>query len=135
MEINIKPEIDRRVNSINQQINSRAFRAANALRNAELTVLRGQGSGKVYKRPFSKGSYRASAPGSPPAVRSGDLRRKWKTQIHGGVGGVTPAIVSDTKYAPYLDEGTSKMAPRPFKERVIENAKPKVKSIYMEPYL
>jgi hypothetical protein len=137
--MNIKPEIDKLVDQINFEAKSRAFRAANELRNSALTVLRGQRSGRVYKRPFSSSKYTASAPGEPPAVRSGDLRRSWRQKTASESTGkgltVKPAITTDVKYAPWLDEGTDRMAPRPFEDPIIEDAKPKIKAIYSEPYL
>ena len=139
MAMNIKPEITKMVNKINFEAKSRAFRASNELRNSALTVLRGQRSGRIYKRPFASGTYTASAPGEPPAVRSGDLRRSWrqKTASESTSKGmmVRPAITTEVKYAPWLDEGTPKMAPRPFEQPIIEDAKPKIKAIYSEPYL
>jgi hypothetical protein len=139
MAMNIKPEIDKLVDQINFEAKSRAFRAANELRNSALTVLRGQRSGRVYKRPFSSSKYTASAPGEPPAVRSGDLRRSWRQKTASESTGkgltVKPAITTDVKYAPWLDEGTDRMAPRPFEDPIIEDAKPKIKAIYSEPYL
>jgi hypothetical protein len=139
MAMNIKPEIDKLVDQINFEAKSRAFRAANELRNSALTVLRGQRSGRVYKRPFSRSKYTASAPGEPPAVRSGDLRRSWRQRTASESTGksltVKPAITTDVKYAPWLDEGTDKMEPRPFEDPIIEDAKPKIKAIYSEPYL
>ena len=139
MAMNIKPEINKLVDKVNFEVKSRAFRAANELRNSALTVLRGQRSGRIYRRPFASGTYTASAPGEPPAVRSGDLRRSWrqKTASENIGKGLTvkPAITTDVKYAPWLDEGTPKMAPRPFEEPIIEDAKPKIKAIYSEPYL
>lgn len=137
--MDIKADINEKVNQINHEAKSRAFRAANELRNSALTVLRGQRSGRVYRRPFAKGTYTASAPGEPPAVRSGDLRRSWRSRTGSESAGSTltvrPAITTDVKYAPWLDEGTDNMAPRPFEEPIIEHAKPKIKSIYSEPYL
>lgn len=160
MAMNVKPEVDKLVDQINFEAKSRAFRAANELRNSALTVLRGQRSGRVYKRPFSSSKYTASAPGEPPAVRSGDLRRSWRQKTASESTGksltVKPAITTDIKYAPILDEGydgevqkkhkakdgTTKItkyhltiAPRPFEEPIIEDAKPRIKAIYSEPYL
>ena len=139
MNIKIKPEIDKIVDQINHEAKSRAFRAANELRNAALNVLRGQRSGRVYKRPFSRSTYTASAPGEPPAMRTGNLRMSWRPQSAseriGNTVTIKPAITTEVKYAPYLEEGTDRMAPRPFEEPIIEAAKPKIKQIYSEPYL
>ena len=62
------------VERVGRQVVSRGTRAVNAIRNAELDVLKGQRSGRVYRKPYSKATYTASAPGEPPARRSGALR-------------------------------------------------------------
>jgi len=136
----IKTEVDKIVGKITLQAKSRAFRAANTLKNSALEVLRGQRSGRIYRAPFSKRKYTASAPGEPPAVRSGDLRRSWRPMTGSEGAGDTltikPAIVTNVEYAPYLEHGTKKgMAPRPFEERIIQNAMPKVTKIFSEPYI
>jgi hypothetical protein len=46
----------------------------------------------------------------------------------------TAMISSDTKYAAALQEGTDDIAPRPFREPIIEKAKPRIKRIFKEPY-
>lgn len=128
------------VGKVSKETISRAVRASNELRNAELEVLRGQRSGKVYRRPFSKGTYTASAPGEPPAVRTGHLRQSWhavSASEKGKKGSVTvkPGIRTDVKYAPGLDKGGGHVAPRPYREAIIEKAMPAVKSIFCAPYL
>ena len=49
-------------------------------------------------------------------------------------GEYTAGIYSDVPYAGMLDEGTpgGKIAPRPYKEKVIETARPKVVRIFSE---
>lgn len=44
-------------------------------------------------------------------------------------------ITSDTLYGPFLEDGTSKMAPRPHCDRILEDALPEAISIYGEPYI
>ena len=70
----ISVEVAKKVTAIGQEMKSRATRGSRALKNAELQVLRGQRGGRSYKKSFKKSSYTASAPGEPPAVRSGKLR-------------------------------------------------------------
>lgn len=141
MEIDIKDITGKVVGKVNQETASRAFRAANELRNSALNVLRGQRSGKKYRKPFTKkATYTASAPGEPPAVRSGDLRRSWRPAAASQgetptTFTVKPAITTDVKYAPYLQEGTPKIKPRPYEEPIVDGAKQKVMAIFSEPYL
>lgn len=159
--MDIKPEIEKIVNQINYEAKSRAFRVSNELRNAALTVLRGERSGRVYKKPGTYGRrmtkqtkellkeyghklrggqlYRASAPGEPPANRTGNFRLSWRQTIGSEKIGkdltIKPAIITNVKYATWLEDGTEKMKPRPFKEPIIEKAMPRIKKIYREPYL
>ena len=138
MEIDLDKTVSGIVDQITKQAISRGIRAANELRNASLQVLRGQRSGRIYRRPHSTSTYTASAPGEPPAVRTGGLRMSWHQQAKSSKSGKTvsirPAIWTDKKYAPALEDGTQKMAPRPYKEPIIEQAKAKVIAIYSQPY-
>lgn len=154
---------------ISQGMRTRGMRAANELRNASQLVLRGQRSGRQYNVPgtgrmryYKRGSrdgkhkagtatisyrrYTASAPGEPPAIRTGAFRGGWqaKQEIKAGAGtdvSVRSYIESNTrtdnnKYllGAILEEGTSKMAPRPYQEKIQEKAKKKILKIYNEPY-
>lgn len=134
----LKIAVDKVVESVGKQAVSRGTRAVNAIRNAELDVLKGQRSGRVYKKPHSKATYTASAPGEPPARRSGALRLNWHGEVKGGsvAGGtqIIAALESEQRYAGYLENGTSRMAPRPYKDRITEKALPEILSIYSEPY-
>ena len=67
---------------IRHQMESRAYVAANELRNAELEILRGQRGGRIYGVPGTKRKYQASAPGQPPAVRTGAFRLSWQPQAY-----------------------------------------------------
>lgn len=53
-----------------------------------------------------------------------------------GSGGVqiTAVLESEQHYAGYLENGTSKMAPRPYKDKITEKATPEIVAIYNEPY-
>lgn len=133
MEAEMQARIQQAVKDTDTQAKSCAVRASNELRNAALNVLRGQRSGRVYKKPHSKATYRASAPGEPPAVRTGMLRMSWGMKAIGdGKGTYTAGIYNDVPYAEKLDEGTpgGKIKPRPYKEKIIETAKPRVLQIF-----
>ena len=98
--------------------NSRLLRAANALRNAEIDVLRGNPS--------------PSKPGALPGTVSGTLMRSWLPyHTEGGETGIF-GILSAASYAGYLENGTWKMATRPFVDRIQEKALPKVMAIFAE---
>lgn len=126
---------------------SRGYRAANELRNASQLVLRGQRSGRRYRVPGTRRHYTASAPGEPPAVRTGAFRASWQPKQKVNVGtynqvSVTSYIESrqrtdNGKYnlGSILENGSGRMAPRPYKEKIQEKAKPKIVKIYKEPYM
>ena len=124
--------------NIDRQIVSRATRALNELRNAELEVLRGQRSGHTYRKYPYRSTYTASAPGEPPARRSGNLRLHWNGTVETASSGegVTVSIVleSQERYSGYLEGGTRKMEARPFHDRIVEKAEPKIAKIYGESY-
>ena len=135
----IRATVKDQVAKINRQALSRGTRAVNAMRNAELEALKGQRSGKVYRKPHSKATYTASAPGEPPARRTGNLRMHWNGQVKGenaSDGGtvVIAELESQEPYAEHLEHGTSKMAARPFSEKIKEEALPEIKRIYSESY-
>lgn len=136
----VEAEMQGHVRDILKQTRSRAesctVRASNELRNAALEVLRGQRSGRVYRLPHSSSYYTASAPGEPPAVRTGMLRMSWGLRASGdGKGNYVAAIQTQIPYAPWLENGTNgkhRMAPRPYKEKIIEMATPGVNRIFSE---
>lgn len=135
----IRATVKDQVTNINRKVVSRGVRAVNAIRNAELEVLKGQRSGRVYRKPHSKATYTASAPGEPPARRTGNLRMHWNGQVKsessssGGVA-IIAELESQEPYAGILENGTSKMAARPFAEKIKEKAMPEIQRIYGEPY-
>ncbi len=128
---------------VQKEVSQRAYRASNELRNASLYVLRGTRSGKVYRVPNTGKTYKASAPGEPPAVRTGVFRLSWGTHVHVERQGkrfrAVAAIESKERargrlLGEMLENGTKNMKPRPYKQKVIDKALPKVKEIYKKPY-
>ncbi len=146
------------VENVRKQVRRRTYLAANELRNSALIVLRGQRHGRRYKVP---GTYRrqrdktdgkmkngryytASAPGEPPAVRTGTFRNSWQVsqggvkELYGSfIGRIeSDARTDDGKYllGEILEEGTSRMAPRPYVEKTLEKAEPKIFRIFSQPY-
>ena len=157
--IRVDPPLPEALEEVSQRIQDelerRSFLAANELRSTALTVLRGQRSGRRYKVP---GTYRrqrdktdgkikngryytASAPGEPPAVRTGTFRNSWQTKNYRGFGSFISRIESnvrtdDGRYnlGEILEEGTSRMAPRPYQDEILQKAEPKILRIYEKPY-
>lgn len=151
----LEHEVEQFTDSIRHQMERRAYLAANEMRNASQLVLRGQRSGRRYKVPgtyrkqrdkvdgkIKRGRYyTASAPGEPPAVRTGVFRMSWQPTSHVVFGSYISRISSDVmtdngKYnlGEILENGTPKMDPRPFEEPIMEKAKNKILRIYNAPY-
>ena len=70
------------------------------------------GSGRVYPSATGAGTHRASAPGEPPAPDTGSYRASWDVQK------ITPdglswIVFTPDKRGPWLEYGTTKIAPRP----------------------
>lgn len=147
---------DKAVQQVANELPDRAVRASNELRNAVMEVLSGPRSGRVYKKPGTYGKrmskqtksllsdygkklrggqlYRASAPGEPPAWRTGTLARSWRGVTY-GENSQNPAVESEISYA-WLDEGSpgGMIKPRPYFQKTIETAMPEVEKIYSEPF-
>ena len=134
----LKIVVDDTVKKVNREAASRGMRAVNAIRNAELEVLSGKRSGRVYRKPHTKSHYTASAPGEPPARRTGNLRLNWNGTVESSSTGsglrVTAVLDSQERYSTYLENGTRRMAPRPFKQPISEKAMPEIERIYHEKY-
>ena len=135
---------------VQHQMESRSYRAANELRNSALMVLKGQRSGRRYKIPgthrrqrdkvsgkMKNGRYyTASAPGEPPAVRTGAFRQSWQPTAHVVFGSYISRIATNIPYAEFLEDGTpgGQMAPRPHHDLIRQKAEPKIVKIYEAPY-
>lgn len=143
------PSLEEIVKELNEdvkhQLEGRTYRASNELRNSALLVLRGQRGGRRYRVPGTKRYYTASAPGEPPAVRTGNFRISWKTdpRCSGAFNAYWARIKNDVRtdngrytLGEILEEGTpgGKIAPRPHHDRILQHAEPKVVKIYEEPY-
>lgn len=124
---------------VQKEVARRGYRACNALRNASLFVLRGERSGRVYRVPNTRQHYTASAPGEPPAVRTGAFRLSWGTHVHVERSGnryrVVSAIESKERaggelLGEILENGTKRIKSRPYKQKIIDLAMPEIKKIY-----
>lgn len=69
---------------------------------------------------------------SPPGVRSGNLRRNWNMYSSGGGGNGIFGIQSGMHYSEYPEHGTSKMAARPYVEKIKETAMPEILALFSE---
>lgn len=123
MAINISAAVAQKKAAIMAELPGCAARASNELRNAALEVLGGSRSGRNY------GGHTASAPGEPPAARSGTLRNSWQPCDDG----MNPAIESFVPYT-WLEYGSpgGMIKPRPYAEKIKAMAMPAIEAIYRE---
>lgn len=112
----------------------RGVQITQVLRKTELEILAGTRNGVKYKSLPN----RSSAPGEAPAAQSGKLQQEWdditERQGNGHTSIVTSRITSTTPYAGYLEEGTERMAARPFVDKILEKAEPEILEIARAPY-
>ena len=141
IEIKVKQITDR----VDFLFRSRGIRATNELMNAKNLVLRGRRNGKRYRVPGTKRYYTASAPSEPPAVRTGRYRMSWTEKSYSDSSAVGSLVhitiesrvkTDNEKYllGAILENGSSKTAPRPHFELIINRAKPKIQKIFKESY-
>ena len=142
--------VNKTVEEIEQKAKKRGYQAANVLTNEVKKVLSGQRSGRIYKVKKTGGKskkrgvvYTASAPGEPPAVRFGTLRTSFKRRTYAEQNGkeliVHTITESDLQVNGYLlgdllENGTKKIAPRPYKQKTIDAALPKITEIFSKNY-
>jgi len=131
------------LDGVEKGVASRAYSAANFLRNSLLYTMRGDRNGRIYRIPYTKQKYRASAPGEVPAVRTGVFRLSWSPRVEvkksGNTFTASARIESNVRVGKYLlgdilEKGTGKMAARPYKQQVIDNAMPQIKAVYRRKY-
>ncbi len=96
---------------LRSQYDENAKKAAYVYLGEVRNMVSGKRSGHTYRVPGTGATYTASAPGEPPARRTGDLARSFDLyQQHNA-----SWIVGNTrKYSIMLEKGTSKMEPRPY---------------------
>ena len=142
--------VNKTIEEIEQKAKQRGYQAANVLTNEVKKVLSGQRSGRNYKVKGTGGKskgdgvyYTASAPGEPPALRFGTLQKSFKRRTYAdkiGSNLVVHAITeSDLQVNGYLlgdllENGTKRIAPRPFKQKTIDAALPKIIQIFQKQY-
>lgn len=114
----IETVVHGRVRKVQNGMNVRLPRAANALRNVELKVLSGNKS--------------PSPPGSPPGRRTGVLRTTWTLLENPGTSAASFGIRSGVGYSSYLEHGTRKMAARPYVDKIQQRAWPEIVKIFSE---
>jgi HK97 gp10 family phage protein len=106
------------------------------LTNATVTLFRavqkkltGPRTGETYKVPGTQKEYTASAPGEPPARRTGALANSIKYRVEDQTG----IVGTNNDYAQALEMGTSKMKPRPYFQPAMDESLSEIKRILSTP--
>lgn len=101
-----------------------------ALRDRILKSFEGRKTGRFYRRPKPRrGFYQASAPGQPPAIASGRLAKAIRSVRGRFISPFEAEAVIDVPYARLLEEGTERMAPRPFVRPALEAVSKRFKTV------
>jgi HK97 gp10 family phage protein len=124
---NFLPEIQ---DQLSEALGQGLLKGTILVRNEVLRLLSGQRSGKLYKVPGTRRTYRASQPGEPPASRLGHLRSSYVYRVLGTGHQAQGFVGSEVEYAHYLEYGTYKMAPRPHLIPAMRNSKPKIEKLF-----
>ena len=86
------------------------------------SIQRGRKSGRIYLKTQAGIPHQASAPGEAPATDTGALVSSLQLK---GAGTSTMYVYTNLKYAPFLEFGTSRLAPRPFMRPALQSNRPK----------
>lgn len=111
---------------IRQRVYAALDAAAIVIQQEAKTVLSRAGTGVWY----SGQPARSSAPGEPPVAQTGTLRRSVqidRTENKGRMPFVR--VGTNLEYGPYLEFGTSRMAPRPWLRPAVAASRPRVRAI------
>lgn len=139
----LQGEIALRMEALETAVVKRSAVAGECLRRSALQVLSGARSGKVYGLGDGK-VYRASRAGEAPAERTGAFRQSWavgatELRREGTVRSVRVRLESGLTVGGHLlgdllEEGTERMAARPYKEAVVQGARASLAGVYGKGY-
>ena len=121
--------------SIKDTASKRMYEAVNEVRSQVNVTLSGKRTGRTYKVPGTNRHYQASSPGEPPAQATGRLRQSVFARVEGMGNQVTGRVGTELPYGLWLDEGTKKMKPRPWLERSLDKAIPRLREIFEREWL
>ena len=94
-----------------------------------LDTLSGNRSGQVYDHPSNNTTYKASAPGEPPASPTGELIQSIQSTVVSTNTSDIGTVGSTSDIAPILENGALNMAPRPFIGPSFDRATPQLRQI------
>jgi hypothetical protein len=135
MPVRFKSNLPQTLKKMRLAFAQRMVRAVKAVANElKHSVLRGPRSGRMYRLP-GRGNlwYQASAPGQPPAFRTGAMNDSVSYTVgvygHRILGRVGALDTLGRPYPRYLEGGTTRMQPRPWLRKTMLRLTPRVGSI------
>lgn len=133
-------EVKKEIKKMQRAMKRKSVLASNALRSEALETLSQPGSGRQYRSKATRAYHTASAAGQPPAPNTGNFRDNWRaTSVQMGNRYVSRIESSETVngylLGQLLENGTSKMAQRPYAEKIKRRATPKIIQIYSAPFV
>lgn len=133
-------EVKKEIQKMRRAMKRRSVLASNILRREALETLSHPRTGRRYRSKATKAYYTASAAGQPPASDTGNFRKSWRaTPVQMGDRYVSRIESSETVngylLGRLLENGTSKMAPRPYAERIKRQALPAIQALYSAPFV
>ncbi len=139
----LQQRVQHSVTLLQNQATERTIQASKQLKSSCYSVLSQSGSGKVYALGGGK-TYRASAPRQAPAKRTGQFRQSWQLHCHRKTFGKhylvqagiqSPYQVGGHLLGDLLEHGTSSMAPRPYKQQILDRAMPSTEAMLEKKYV
>lgn len=107
-------ELARLFNSEDGPVGKMLTRKAVVVEAAAKRSVKAHGRGRVYRLSNPSRTHQASAPGDPPATDLGRLGASITHALGHDDRGLLSWVGSNVSYAPHLERGTTRMAPRPF---------------------
>uniref|UniRef100_A0A6M3IUY4 Putative tail protein n=1 Tax=viral metagenome TaxID=1070528 RepID=A0A6M3IUY4_9ZZZZ len=114
---------DRMLRALEQELVIGANELRNRIINSMDTTPK---TGRTYPRWGGKKFHIASSPGNPPAVDTGNLKQSiiMDARLPGEV--EVGSTITEPPYPAYLEEGTSRMAARPWLEPALDAVTPRI---------
>jgi hypothetical protein len=113
-----------------EEVEQRLQVAATLIESEVKEILTGQRHGRRYKVPATNRYWTASDETEAPAVRLGELRRKYVGFVEGSGYYAEGIVASPTLYSKWLEFGTRRMAPRPHLSIAAANVEPQLPAIF-----
>ena len=138
---NMQALLNKRVDQIYEIVrtgaNRRADPASTELLRAARRLLGRRGKGKLRRLYPGGPRYHISLPGDPPARATGDYMKSWSKHMMPGLHGIRQPGITTSMPGLYkwMEFGTTRMLPRPHRQRILAEAWPGIVMLYTQQYV